>query len=75
MTRLQRKMTNLVSKNIVFFIIIVLQLCHVYFKRGTYSSPGQEVRAGSCRKTPEINGNIEAVFQPESLRIFPVISG
>jgi hypothetical protein len=32
--------------------------------------PGQEVRAGSSRKTPEINGNMEAVFQPESLPIF-----
>jgi hypothetical protein len=34
--------------------------------------PSQEVRAGSNRKTPEINGNMEAVFQPESLRIFSI---
>ncbi len=37
--------------------------------------PGQEVRPGSTRKTLEIGGNMEAVFQLENLRIFPLISG
>jgi len=35
-------------------------------------NPGQEVRAGSSRKTLEINGNMEAVFRSESLRSFSV---
>jgi hypothetical protein len=45
---------------------------HPFDLEGIICTPGQKVRNGSSRKTSEINGNMGAVFQPESLGFFPI---
>ncbi len=51
-------MKSFVSHHIIFHLSLVLKVYHFEYIKCT----GQEVRAGSARKTLEIGGNLEAVF-------------